>query len=76
MTEKATQVDWVERARAVLPAGGYGNFDPNIVIREGRGARVWDENGVEYIDYLIGSGPLILGHAHPEVVEVVEEQLR
>jgi len=76
MTEKATQVDWVERARAVLPAGGYGNFDPNIVIREGRGARVWGENGVEYIDYLIGSGPLILGHAHPEVVEVVEEQLR
>ena len=76
MTEKNTQVDWVERARAVLPAGGYGNFDPNIVIREGRGARVWGENGVEYIDYLIGSGPLILGHAHPEVVEVVEEQLR
>ncbi|SVA65749.1 uncharacterized protein METZ01_LOCUS118603, partial [marine metagenome] len=37
-----------------MPAGGYGNFDPNIVIREGRGARVWGENGTEYIDYLIG----------------------
>lgn len=65
----------IERARAVLPAGGFGNFDPGIVIREGCGAHVWDEDGNEYIDYLIGSGPMILGHAHPEVNEAVVEQL-
>ena len=59
----------------MLPAGGFGNFDPGIVIREGRGARVWDEDGREYIDYLIGSGPMILGHGHPEVLEAVQEQL-
>ncbi len=69
------QDEWLTRARAVLPEGGFGNFDPNIVIREGRGARVWDEDGGEYVDFLIGSGPMILGHGHPEVIEAVERQL-
>ncbi len=62
-----TQADWIARAQQVLPAGGFGNFDPGIVIREGKGARVWDEDGNEYVDYLIGSGPMLLGHGHPEV---------
>ena len=69
------QQELIQRAHEVLPAGGFGNFDPGIVIREGRGARVWDEDGNEYIDYLIGSGPMILGHGHPEVNEAVVEQL-
>jgi len=76
--ESATRsalADWQERARAVLPAGGFGNFDPSIILRSGKGARVWDEAGREYIDYLIGSGPMILGHGHPEVLEAVREQL-
>ena len=64
-----------ERARAVLPAGGFGNFDPSIFIREGKGSRVWDADGREYVDYLIGSGPMLLGHGHPEVLEAVAEQL-
>lgn len=68
------QASWVRRARKVLPAGGFGNYDPALVIREGHGARVWDENGKEYIDYLIGSGPMILGHDNPEVLEVIREQ--
>ena len=56
--EKITnQSEWIERAKEVLPAGGFGNFDPSIFIREGRGSRVWDEDGNEYVDYLIGSGP-------------------
>lgn len=75
MKADITQNDWILRAQQVLPAGGFGNFDPGIVIREGRGARVWDEDGREYIDYLIGSGPMILGHGHPEVLEAVQEQL-
>lgn len=69
------QSDWIARARAVLPAGGFGNFDPGIVIARGEGSRVWDEDGKEYIDYLIGSGPMLLGHGHPEVMEAVFEQL-
>ncbi|MEM7636996.1 MAG: aminotransferase class III-fold pyridoxal phosphate-dependent enzyme [Pseudomonadota bacterium] len=70
-----SQASWIDRANAVLPAGGFGNFDPGIIIREGKGSRVWDEDGNEYVDYLIGSGPMLLGHGHPEVLEAVEEQL-
>lgn len=69
------QEHWIERAKSVLPAGGFGNFDPGIIIKEGLGSRVWDEDGKEYIDYLIGSGPMLIGHGHPEVLEVVREQL-
>ena len=70
-----TQSEWTERAREVLPAGGFGNFDPSILIARGEGSRVWDEDGKEYVDYLIGSGPMLLGHGHPEVMEAVLEQL-
>ena len=70
-----SQASWIDRANAVLPAGGFGNFDPGIIIREGRGSRVWDEDGNEYVDYLIGSGPMLLGHGHPEVLDAVQEQL-
>lgn len=70
-----TQTDWIDRARDVLPAAGFGNFDAGIVIARGEGSHVWDEDGREYIDYLIGSGPMLLGHGHPEVMEAVLEQL-
>lgn len=75
MNKDLSQKDWVERAAKVLPAAGFGNFDPGIVIRDGRGSHVWDEDGKEYVDYLIGSGPMILGHGHPEVLDAVHEQL-
>lgn len=75
MERMTTQAEWIERANAVLPGGGFGNFEPHIFIREGRGSRVWDEDGREYVDYLIGSGPMLLGHGHPEVLEAVMEQL-
>ena len=71
----STQQALIERANAVLPAGGFGNFDPGIIIREGKGSRVWDEDGCEYIDYLIGSGPMLLGHGNEEVEAAVLEQL-
>jgi glutamate-1-semialdehyde 2,1-aminomutase len=68
-------INLIERANKVFPEGGLGNFDPNLFILEGNGSRVWDQDGKEYIDYLIGSGPMILGHSHPEVIEAVKEQL-
>jgi glutamate-1-semialdehyde 2,1-aminomutase len=70
-----SQADWIARAREVLPAAGFGNFDASIVIARGQGSHVWDENGNAYIDYLIGSGPMLLGHGDPEVMEAVLEQL-
>ena len=70
-----TQTEWIERAKEVLPAGGFGNFDPGIIIARGQGSHVWDEAENRYIDYLIGSGPMLLGHGHAEVLEAVFEQL-
>jgi glutamate-1-semialdehyde 2,1-aminomutase len=46
-----------------------------MVIEEARGSRIVDCSGNEYIDYLLGSGPMFLGHAHPAVVAAVRHQL-
>ena len=70
-----SQQEWIKRAHQVLPAGGFGNFDPDIIIRDGKGSRVWDEDGNEYVDYLIGSGPMLLGHGNEEVIDAVKSQL-
>ncbi|MBO9448685.1 aminotransferase class III-fold pyridoxal phosphate-dependent enzyme [Tropicibacter sp. R16_0] len=75
MDKILSQADWFDRAKSVLPGGGFGNFDPTMFIRDGKGSRVWDENGKEYVDFLIGSGPMLLGHGHPEVLDAVAEQL-
>jgi len=66
---------WYDRAQAVLPSAGFGNFDPEVIISHGQGAHIWDVEGRKYIDFLIGSGPMLLGHAHPEVTDAVIEQL-
>ncbi|ASP34311.1 aspartate aminotransferase family protein [Labrenzia sp. VG12] len=75
MKTTISQQDWKDRAARVLPAAGFGNFDPGLIIRDGKGSRVWDEDGNEFIDYLIGSGPMLVGHGHEEVLEAVQEQL-
>src|SRR5947208_317157 len=56
-------------------AGGSGNLATDVVIREGRGGRVWDESGNEYVDFLLGSGPMLVGHAHPEVTAAAQAQV-
>ena len=65
---------------ACFPGGVLGGYyapqELAFVVREGRGARLTDVSGREYIDYILGSGPLVLGHAHPAVVAAVEAQLR
>ena len=37
-----------------------------MIVDRGIGSRIWDIDGNEYVDYLIGSGPMLLGHGHPE----------
>ncbi|MCB1744033.1 MAG: aminotransferase class III-fold pyridoxal phosphate-dependent enzyme, partial [Gammaproteobacteria bacterium] len=71
----ATPEALLSRARQVLPGGSFGNTAAELVIARGRGARVWDESGREYVDYLLGSGPMLIGHAHPEVNAAVQAQL-
>lgn len=46
-----------------------------LFIDRGSGARLFDVDGNEYIDYALGHGPLILGHCHPAIVRAVESQL-
>ena len=65
----------VERSRRVLPGGSFGNMPAEVVLREGRGGRIWDEAGREYVDFLLGSGPMFVGHAHPEVTAAVQAQV-
>src|SRR6266545_1428415 len=55
--------------------GYYAPDDLQFVIKEARGAHLYDFSGREYLDYLLGSGPMVLGHAHPAVIEAVQAQL-
>ncbi len=69
----------LEKAAQFLPGGGSGNtnFPDSLqfLAREGRGSRIWDVSGNEYVDWLMGSGPMLLGHAHPAVVAAVTEAI-
>ena len=64
-----------ERARKVLPGGGFGNVSFDVVIKEGKAGRVWDESDNEYIDFLLGSGPMLVGHGHADVQAAVLDQV-
>lgn len=70
--------DLVRQVERIMPGACLGLFqlplERTIVMAEGRGAYLWDVDGNEYIDYVLGSGPLLLGHAHPRVVAAVQEQ--
>ena len=78
MTDRNEQL--FTRAKAVIPGGvnspvrAFGSVGgvPRF-IKKAEGAFVWDENGKRYIDYVGSWGPAIVGHAHPEVLEVVRE---
>ena len=54
--------------RAFKAVGGSPPF-----ISRGKGATVWDADGNAYIDYVGSWGPLIVGHAHPEVIKAVQQ---
>jgi glutamate-1-semialdehyde 2,1-aminomutase len=67
-----------DKAQRYLPGGNLGHaalFARRLIMRTGKGSRVWDVSGNEYIDYLLGAGPMILGHAHPVVTGAVRDYL-
>jgi glutamate-1-semialdehyde 2,1-aminomutase len=70
----------MERARQVLPGGvdspvrAYKAVGGEpVVVASGSGAMIRDVDGNEYIDYVCSYGPLLLGHAHPAVIEAIRE---
>ena len=76
--ERSRQIH--EAARQLLPGGvdspvrafNAVGGDP-IVVAYARGARIWDADGNEYVDWVGSWGPLILGHAHPAVVQIIQK---
>lgn len=75
----ASNADWVKRAYQIFPGASLGSFylpeNQEFVVHRGQGSRVWDADGRAYLDYVMGSGPMVLGHAHPEVVAAVRHQI-
>ena len=67
--------DLIEEAKRVLPGGSFGNMPAEVILKEGKGGRIWDQAGREYVDFLLGSGPMFIGHAHPEVTAAVQAQV-
>jgi len=67
--------DLIDEAKRVLPGGSFGNMPAEVMLREGKAGRIWDEAGKEYVDFLLGSGPMFIGHAHPEVTAAVQAQV-
>ncbi len=67
-----------ERARHAMPLGvasSFQTYDPYpLFIREGRGSRMWDADGNEYLDFDMALGVLAAGHSHPAFVEAVQER--
>src|SRR5262245_48126325 len=74
-----TQQDLLQRAERCIPGACLGMMplppDARMVMVRGQGSRIWDAAGREYLDYMLGSGPLLLGHARPEVVEAAQRQV-
>lgn len=69
-----------ERASKVIPGGvnspvrAFNSVGGTpIFIKKAKGAHLWDEDGNRYIDYISSWGPMLLGHAEPDVVKAVQE---
>lgn len=68
----------LERAKKVLASGVSSEFrkynHPHALFyTHGKGSRIYDVDGNEYLDFTLSQGPLILGHSHPEVLKAVGE---
>ncbi len=75
----ARSLEYREVARARLPGGvssSWQSWPPHpIYVSHGKGSRVWDIDGNEYVDYHNGYGVMVMGHAHPKVVEAVQRRV-
>src|ERR1700693_6112070 len=65
---------WTE-AREVMPRGVPSSFQDAapqpIFMEKGKGSRVWDVDGNEYVEFHNGLGVMVVGHAHPKIVDAV-----
>jgi glutamate-1-semialdehyde 2,1-aminomutase len=77
--EFLNQRELVQTAERFIPGGCLGMIvlpeDLRMAMVRGQGSKVYDAAGKEYLDYMLGSGPLLLGHCRPEVVEAVQREV-
>ena len=75
----ARSLRYREEAKAHLPGGvssSWQSWPPHpIYVDRGLGSRVWDIDGNEYVDYHNGYGVMVMGHAHPKIVEAVRTRV-
>ncbi|MFN8489694.1 MAG: guanitoxin biosynthesis PLP-dependent transaminase GntE [Caldilineaceae bacterium] len=68
------------KAQQYIPYGVNSNFrywgEDTLIMTRGNGCHVWDADGNRYIDYRLGFGPIILGHAYPAVTQRVAEAIQ
>ena len=69
-----------EEAKTLMPGGvnspvrSFANVGGNpLFIARGEGSKIYDIDGNEYIDYVGSWGPMVVGHAHPQVVKALQE---
>jgi glutamate-1-semialdehyde 2,1-aminomutase len=75
-------IEMFRRAAKVIPTGISGNKNPAFAVpgsfpyfaERGEGCRYWDVDGNEYIDYLAGYGPIVLGYNYKKIHEAAERQ--
>jgi len=71
--------NWASRSWNAFPGGSLGEYnlpqDLSIVLTHGRGSKVYDTLGREYIDLTMGWGSVMLGHAHAGIAEAVKKQV-
>ena len=75
----ARSLSYREEAKTRLPGGvssSWQTWPPHpIYVSHGKGAHVWDIDGNEYVDYHNGYGVMVMGHAHPKIVEAVQRRV-
>jgi glutamate-1-semialdehyde 2,1-aminomutase len=66
-----------DRARRTLPFGVVSSFQKGspypVYVSRGKGSHIWDQDGQEYLDFHGGFGAMVVGHAHPRIVEAIHE---
>jgi glutamate-1-semialdehyde 2,1-aminomutase len=75
----ARSLSYREEAKTHLPGGvssSWQTWPPHpIYVDRGQGSHVWDIDGNEYVDYHNGYGVMVMGHAHPKIVEAVQARV-
>lgn len=76
-----SSAQWFERAQRVIPGGINSNVRANwdpfpLFYSHGKGSRLWDVDGNEYIDYVLGRGPLMYGHSPDRITDAAAAQMK